>query len=623
MCKKITFTILLLLLSIYLFSGCAQPPFVKSPPPRPQIIATSKEQRPVWVPGVPRDTPEYLRFKGIRTHALRLEDGLNDAREDARQQISKMLESRVFSDYEQMRTELEVIRGPSKYISERDIRDRISVFSGKIISGAKSIDEYWEKFAFTKETGKEELWYDVYVLMQYPKQEYEQAKDKILNISPYEKEIMHGVSLLNDNRFVEAIEHFNHFNNKYSQHEDGYYYLALPYISYYKDLKREGQLEKGIEQLEGAIRNYKIFLKGSYSQGSMRNRAVLDIKDLADDFVAYQLGKVKGNASSNEYKETLDFLHEVYNGNILYDLDEYVDASNIYGKLEKGYERYLARYFALVVKAWCNNNKQVKPIAVFDFMSVEGKPDKKSKKFASMLESEIDNLEEAERRHRDEDLLKIILKEWEFFQSGLLSDESRKELELRGINGIVSGKISSDKTFLKLTDLSGSSARTAYADNLIRKPSSPVWAEVEKIKNPNPDFQIDVWMDKYEYHIGEKCRIYFRVTNDSYVEIWNQGANNELDRLYPKYYNHDNFARAGKIYSIPSEEDLNNGKFMYIQDSVLGIDGVKAMASLKKFDVVKTRSVSDDVVKLRSIKWGEQGNKNNTTESFCTYRVRP
>lgn len=72
------------------------------------------------------------------------------------------------------------------------------------------------------------------------------------------------------------------------------------------------------------------------------------------------------------------------------------------------------------------------------------------------------------------------------------------------------------------------------------------------------EFKVDVWTDKGDnakYTVGEKLIIYFKVTQDAYVYIWDINANGEIRLLFPNRYNNDNFARANMVYSIPSPRD--------------------------------------------------------------------
>lgn len=76
------------------------------------------------------------------------------------------------------------------------------------------------------------------------------------------------------------------------------------------------------------------------------------------------------------------------------------------------------------------------------------------------------------------------------------------------------------------------------------------------IVNPKPAFTIDVWTDRGDgatYQVGDSIRIYFRVSRDAYVTIYDVDAAGRVTIIYPNDYDQDNFARAGRVYSLPSQ----------------------------------------------------------------------
>lgn len=71
------------------------------------------------------------------------------------------------------------------------------------------------------------------------------------------------------------------------------------------------------------------------------------------------------------------------------------------------------------------------------------------------------------------------------------------------------------------------------------------------IVTPDVDFQIDVWTNQPDYYIGEDIRIYFLVSRDSYVYIFDIDTNGFSRQIFPNYYDRDNYVRGGHVYSIP------------------------------------------------------------------------
>ncbi|MBC7320998.1 PEGA domain-containing protein [bacterium] len=72
------------------------------------------------------------------------------------------------------------------------------------------------------------------------------------------------------------------------------------------------------------------------------------------------------------------------------------------------------------------------------------------------------------------------------------------------------------------------------------------------------DFKVEVWTDKgnnASYKVGETITIYFKLTQDAYVYIWDINANGEVRLILPNGYRQDNFFRANIVHSIPAPTD--------------------------------------------------------------------
>lgn len=72
------------------------------------------------------------------------------------------------------------------------------------------------------------------------------------------------------------------------------------------------------------------------------------------------------------------------------------------------------------------------------------------------------------------------------------------------------------------------------------------------------DFKVEVWPDKgnnASYKVGETITIYFRLTQDAYVYIWDINANGEVRLILPNGYRQDNFFRANIVHTIPASTD--------------------------------------------------------------------
>jgi hypothetical protein len=87
---------------------------------------------------------------------------------------------------------------------------------------------------------------------------------------------------------------------------------------------------------------------------------------------------------------------------------------------------------------------------------------------------------------------------------------------------------------------------------------SPSPEEVEKMKsiqiiNPRPVFSLRLWLDKERgatYAPGERIKISFQVSRDSFVTLYNYDTEGRVKIIFPNQYSPHNFVRAGQIHSV-------------------------------------------------------------------------
>lgn len=87
---------------------------------------------------------------------------------------------------------------------------------------------------------------------------------------------------------------------------------------------------------------------------------------------------------------------------------------------------------------------------------------------------------------------------------------------------------------------------------------SPSPKEVEKMKsiqiiNPRPVFSLRLWLDKERgttYAPGERIKISFQVSRDSFVTLYNYNTEGRVKIIFPNQYSPHNFVRTGQIHSV-------------------------------------------------------------------------
>jgi hypothetical protein len=90
---------------------------------------------------------------------------------------------------------------------------------------------------------------------------------------------------------------------------------------------------------------------------------------------------------------------------------------------------------------------------------------------------------------------------------------------------------------------------------------SPSPEQVEKMKsiqiiNPHPQFSLKLWLDKERgatYAPGEKIKIFFQASRDSFVTLYNYDTEGRVKIIFPNQYSPHNFVRAGQTHSVEGQ----------------------------------------------------------------------
>ena len=136
-----------------------------------QIIEKSGD-KPGWVKKIPRENDEHYFFRGFKTNALSLEDGLTDARSNAIRQVLEMIQSQGLVDYKKVRVETGLAETREDVGSVTE--DGLKILSKTVASGVKELESYTEKVErFTPQGVR--YFYNVYTLVRYPQSEFEKA----------------------------------------------------------------------------------------------------------------------------------------------------------------------------------------------------------------------------------------------------------------------------------------------------------------------------------------------------------------------------------------------------------------------------------------------------------------
>ena len=127
---------------------------------------------PKWVYKIPKEDKEYFYFRGFKTGALSLEDGLTDARANAIRQVLEMIQAQGLVDYKKTRVEHSLAERREDIGSLTS--DGLKILSRTVAMGVKELESYTEKVERITPEGVRYA-YNVYTMVRYPKIEFDKA----------------------------------------------------------------------------------------------------------------------------------------------------------------------------------------------------------------------------------------------------------------------------------------------------------------------------------------------------------------------------------------------------------------------------------------------------------------
>lgn len=171
-----------------------------------------------------------------------------------------------------------------------------------------------------------------------------------------------------------------------------------------------------------------------------------------------------------------------------------------------------------------------------------------------------------------------IVEEHKLSEKGLLDPATAPQLgKIAGVNAFVFGHLVDLGHKLQLTlrvvDAQGRVVehRAFLLDKRIKTPSTPLWEDIEKIKQANKEqFRIAVWTEKPAYRVGDELVIKFRADRNCYVTIFNLGSSGQITVLFPNRFYATNHVRKDEVYSIP-------GRFQNFTITASGPAGIEKL----------------------------------------------
>ena len=164
---------------------------------------------------------------------------------------------------------------------------------------------------------------------------------------------------------------------------------------------------------------------------------------------------------------------------------------------------------------------------------------------------------------------------------------------------------------------------------------SPSPDEVEKMKsiqiiNPQPPFSLRLWLDKERgatYASGEKIKISFQASRDSFVMLYNYDTEGRVKIIFPNRYSPNNFVRAGEVKSIegvinprtrPGIEYVQGfatTRPILLSDREKDLISKEFMPEVSKDYKAYTKKIKGIIISLPPTSW--------TSSNILSYMVRP
>jgi TolB-like protein len=495
MSKRILISILLL--TFLLFSGCVSQ----------QVITGNSVTLPGWINSPPENDGEYYYFGGMKTNANTLESGFAGAEANAAGKLMKMLQARITEDYDRLRSEIELPNDAEVRDTGSYVRNQVSKYSYEFDAGANTINKHREVIQLN-------LWgrtgFNCYVLVRYSRDEYHRLKSKVIGVDPA---VLTGLEYLGRKSCEECLDYFSAVAGKRKRDEQAQYYLALA----------NDRCDRKVE----AYHAYKAFVAMSPESGLLRKRAEARIRDLGEGVIEQLIGGADTLAGRGEFKKALEKLEGAY---------ALMPSGAVSDKIVDMYTRYAIRN---IVQKLARNTGSLKEktVAVADIEDL-------TEEFCDAL-TNLTDLKVVERV-----LLPDLLKEMEIAQTGIVSEESQKELgNIVNAETMVAGSVgnvgSSFKIYAKLV--------------LVEKGVIVASESADLLGFDIPDtagdasFHISVRTDRDSYRLGDRARIYLTANRDCYVTVLNMRSNGEITRLFPNKYDKENFIRANIEHSVPEK----------------------------------------------------------------------
>ena len=346
--------------------------------------------------------------------------------------------------------------------------------------------------------------------------------------SKYETELQKGLDLLSRKQCKESIDHFSALTVKHPGKNKVQYYLALAYD------------ECGY--VSEALREYEEYVNMQPGNNVFARKSKSRIHKLKDEIAKELINEANMLAGGHKYEDCLEKLEQAY---------ALRPSTVMANKIREEDERHKIGSIAWKMSSNSDSLRE-KTVSIVPFVGLSKEKNIKGNYVAGVLKTELTNLQKLEVYVRDDDSIRAILKELEFGQTGAIDEKTRKELgKLVSTGAIIAGQVGYIAETFKINGwmINVESGRIVSSESV-----SVLGYNIEDT-DKFADFNIEVWMDKKEYRIGELVTINIKTSRDCFVTLKNVRSNGKIWELFPNRYNANNFMKANVRHTIPAIND--------------------------------------------------------------------
>jgi hypothetical protein len=138
-------------------------------------------------------------------------------------------------------------------------------------------------------------------------------------------------------------------------------------------------------------------------------------------------------------------------------------------------------------------------------------------------------------------------------------------------------------------------------------------------EKPQGTLEVTIWLDRDNgslYYSGEEVKTYFKVNKDAYVAIYDITPNGEIQLIFPNGYDRDNFVRANRNYTLPTDSATTRYRLQLTSETGGGKEIFQIVASTQPLGFL------DDL--LKKVQSGDVFPKaSSSADDFVVSKVIP